>query len=76
MYIYIYIYIYIHILGIILRTLNYGNHGIFLIMGDAGFISLTAVSSQGMISLIWGVQVHRNTIRTIRKSLNLFGFGY
>ena len=26
-----------------LRTLNYGKYGIFLIMGNAGFISSTAV---------------------------------
>ena len=26
-----------------LRTLNYGNYGIFLIMGNAGFISSTAL---------------------------------
>ena len=29
----------IEILCITLRTLNYGNYGIFLIMGNAGFIS-------------------------------------
>ena len=29
------------ILSITLRTLNYGNYGIFLIMGNAGFISST-----------------------------------
>ena len=32
--------------GITLRTLNYGNYGIFLTMGDAGFISST-VSLRG-----------------------------
>ena len=26
-----------------LRTLNYGNYGIFLVMGNAGFISSTVV---------------------------------
>ena len=26
-----------------LRTLNYGNYGIFLIMGNAGYISSTVV---------------------------------
>ena len=35
----------IEILSITLRTLNYGIHGIFLIMGNAGFISST-VSQQ------------------------------
>ena len=25
------------------RTLNYGNYGVFLIMGDAGFISSTVI---------------------------------
>ena len=31
-----------------LRTLNYGNCGIFLIMGHAGFISSTVVTSMGV----------------------------
>ena len=35
------IYIYIYISCITLRTLNYGNIGIFLVMGNAGFISST-----------------------------------
>ena len=34
----------IEILGItIVGTLNYGNYGIFLIMGNAGFISSTVL---------------------------------
>ena len=33
----------IEILSITLRTLNYGNYGIFLLMGHAGFISSTVV---------------------------------
>ena len=32
----------IEILSSTLRTLNYGNYGIFLIVGDAGFIPSTA----------------------------------
>ena len=35
---------------IALRTLNYGNYGIFLIMGDAGFVSSTV----GLRSLAFG----------------------
>ena len=31
-----------------LRTLNYGNYGIFLIMGHAGFISSTVVAILGL----------------------------
>ena len=31
----------IYILSITLRALNYGNYGIFLFMGNAGFISST-----------------------------------
>ena len=30
-----------------LRTLNYGNYGIFLIVGNAGFISSTVVLLKG-----------------------------
>ena len=33
----------IYILSITLRTLNYGNYGIFLVMGNAGFVSSTVV---------------------------------
>ena len=29
--------------NVTLRTLNYGNYGLFLIMGNAGFISSTVV---------------------------------
>ena len=32
-----------------LRTLNYGNHGIFLIMGHAGFCPSTVVDELFMI---------------------------
>ena len=32
---------------ITLRTLNYGNYGIILIMGNAGFISSTVALKQG-----------------------------
>ena len=31
-----------------LRTLNYGNYGIFLIMGNAGFCPSTVVSIEGL----------------------------
>ena len=34
-----------------LRTLNYGNYGIFLIMGNAGFCP-SAVASRGVIMII------------------------
>ena len=40
-YIYVYIYTYIYISCITLMTLDYGNHGIFLIVGNAGCISST-----------------------------------
>ena len=36
---YEYTYMHIYISCVSLRTLNYGNDGIFLIMGNAGFIS-------------------------------------
>ena len=41
-----------------LRTLNYGNHGIFFIMGNAGFISSTvllALTSTGTrtVLVVW-----------------------
>ena len=28
-----------------LRTLNYGNYGIFLIMGNAGFLSINSITT-------------------------------
>ena len=38
---YIYMYIYIYISCITLRTLNFGNYGMCLILGNAGFMSST-----------------------------------
>ena len=35
----------IKVLSIVLRTLNYGNYGIFLIMGNAGFIINRIIAS-------------------------------
>ena len=44
----------IEILSMTLRTLNYGNYGIFLIMGNAGCIS----SAVGYIEFIaWGFRL-------------------
>ena len=42
-YIYIYTYTHTHKSCITLRALNYGNHGILLLAGNAGFISSTVV---------------------------------
>ena len=43
---------------ITLRTLNYGNSGIFLIMGNAGFIPSTVLlPSLNPVSLIFGFRV-------------------
>ena len=49
----------------ILRTLNYGNYGLFLIVGNAGFISSTVsllrvsvflkCSLLGLVDGVWGV---------------------
>ena len=44
-----------------LRTLKYGNYGIFLIMGNAGFCPSTVwliafgVSAQGLELGVWGI---------------------
>ena len=43
---------------IILRTLNYGNYGIFLIMGNAGFASST-IPSASTCSFVLMVLVER-----------------
>ena len=36
-----------------LRTLNYGNDGVFLIMGKAGFISLSVEEFRVVGSRVW-----------------------
>ena len=46
-----------------LRTLNYGNYGIFLIMGNAGFCPSAVVTLGNLVSL--------PTIRTLETSLGL-----
>ena len=39
------------------RTLNYGNYGIFLLLGNAGFISSTVEVPQGLIGFrVWGLE--------------------
>ena len=38
-----------------LRTLNYGNYGIFLIMGNAGFCPSTVSSEQSRVGKAFGV---------------------
>ena len=42
-----------------LRTLNYGNYGIFLIMGNAGFCpsTVSGFGVQGFRFRVWGSQV-------------------
>ena len=49
-----------------LRTLNYGNHGRFLIMGNAGFISSTVLMLLSLSGLVANTTYDRNTdIRTV-----------
>ena len=68
----------IYILSITLRTLNDRNCGIFLIMGNAGFISST-VCSKSPYSVSKGVLRHRgspvdtgpSTLYVLLKLLNL-----
>ena len=44
-----------------LRTLNYGNYGIFLVMGNAGYFSINRMSFVGFecqpSGLIWSILV-------------------
>ena len=52
-----------------LRTLNYGNYGIFLIMGHAGFCPSTGSSS------IWA-RVRANQCRGLNNQNSFFGAHY
>ena len=46
-----------------LRTLNYGNYGIFLLMGDAGFCPSTVVPTLGYI---WSRRVWAPRLEEVR----------
>ena len=51
-----------------LRTLNYGNYGIFLIMGNAGFCPSTVVPRRLMFSAI-RARFHSQACHKSNKSL-------
>ena len=54
-----------------LRTLNYGNYGIFLIMGNAGFCPSTVVSL--VAEWIYFALFRDNTTHYKTKRLHFFG---
>ena len=62
-------------MGITLRTLNYGNYGIFLIMGNAGFCPSTVPLNlgPGRFSSLQSQGLHLNMGK--RVSLGDFGPG-
>ena len=68
---------------VILRTLNYGNYGIFLNMGNAGFIASTVPLSFGALGCsllgqrVFGVllAVGRKDFRVEFVAFGFYGFG-
>ena len=55
-----------------LRTLNYGNYGIFLIMGNAGFCPST-VGPKLADFRVWSFEDLRSTFA---RGLKLWGLGF
>ena len=61
-----------------LRTLNYGNYGIFLIMGNAGFCPST-VGPKLADFRVWSFEDLRSTfagLRLLGRGLKLWGLGF
>ena len=50
-----------------LRTLNYGNYGIFLIMGHAGFLSINRIARPFVCEMAFGAEGLAGSFAHLRK---------